>query len=108
MHKNFYDLIDVIPKYIGVLDGSLEDTDAEMERYKAVLQTYPRDLQIVGLGTNAHLAANEPGESFQSRLFLADSYVSTIMSTMGYYHLTREVTLNIMLNLGLDDLLEGI
>jgi len=107
MHKNFYDLIDVKPKYIGLLDGSLEDTDAEMERYKAVLQTYPRDLQIVGLGTNAHLAANEPGESFQSRLFLADSDESTIQSTMGYHHLTREEAPTQMLTMGLADIMEG-
>src|SRR5690625_4383233 len=107
MHKNFYDLIDVKPKYIGLLDGSLEDTDAEMERYKAVLQTYPRDLQIVGLGTNAHLAANEPGESFQSRLFLADSDESTIQSTMGYHHLTREEAPTQMLTMGPAHIMAG-
>src|SRR5690625_692832 len=107
MNNNLYDLIHVKPNYICLLDGSLEDTDAEMERYKAVLQTYPRDLQIVGLGTNAHLAANETGESFQSRLFLADSDESTIQSTMGYHNLTSEEAPTQMLTMGLADIMEA-
>src|SRR5690625_7925249 len=58
MHEKFYNLIKQKPKYIGLLDGSVEDIQAELERYSEILKKYPRDLQIVGLGTNAHLAAN--------------------------------------------------
>lgn len=107
MHKNFYDLIKSHPKYIGLLDGSVEDKQAEIDRYNEVLNKYPRDLQIVGLGTNAHLAANEPGTSFNSRLFLADSDESTIQSTMGYHNLTSEEAPTQMLTMGLADIMEA-
>lgn len=107
MHKNFYDLIKSKPSYIGLIDGSLKDAQAEMDRYNEVLKKYPRDLQIVGLGTNAHLAANEPGTSFQSRLFLADSDQSTIDSTMGYHNLTPEEAPSQMITMGLADIMEG-
>lgn len=107
MHKNFYDLIKSHPKYIGLLDGSVEDTQAEIDRYNEVLKKYPRDLQIVGLGVNAHLAANEPGTSFDSRLFLADSDESTINSTMGYQGLTSEEAPTQMLTMGLADIMEA-
>lgn len=107
MHKNFYDLIKTKPKYIGLLDGSVTDVQAEINRYNEVLHKYPRDLQIVGLGTNAHLAANEPGTSFQSRLFLADSDQSTIDSTMGYHNLTPEEAPSQMITMGLADIMEG-
>lgn len=107
MHKKFYDLIKVHPKYIGLMDGSVEDVEAELNRYRKVLNKYPRDLQIVGLGTNAHLAANEPGTPFNSRLFLADSDQSTINSTMGYHNLTAEEAPTQMLTMGLADIMEA-
>src|SRR5690606_7826964 len=107
MYKKFYDLIKSKPAYIGLLDGSLKDTQAEINRYNEVLKKYPRDLQIVGLGVNAHLAANEPGTSFNSRLFLADSDESTIQSTMQYHNLSREEAPTQMLTMGLADIMEA-
>lgn len=107
MHQNFYDLIKEHPKYIGLIDGSVEDVDKEIARYKEVLNKYPRDLQIVGLGVNAHLAANEPGTSFNSRLFLADSDDSTIESTMQYHNLTPEEAPSQMITMGLADIMEA-
>lgn len=107
MHKKFYDLIQTKPKYIGLIDGSVKDIQAEMDRYNEVLKKYPRDLQLVGLGTNAHLAANEPGTSFQSRLFLADSDQSTIDSTMAYHNLTPEEAPTQMITMGLADIMEA-
>lgn len=107
MRKKFYDLIEFHPKVIELLDGSVTDVQAEIERYQDILEKYPRDLQIVGLGTNAHLAANEPGTSFNSRLFLADSDESTINSTMEYHNLTREEAPTQMLTLGLADIMEA-
>ena len=107
MHKNFYDLLKHHPSYIGLLDGSVKDMQAEIDRYNEVLKKYPRDLQIVGLGVNAHLAANEPGTSFDSRLFLADSDESTIQSTMGYHNLTREEGPTQMITMGLADIMDA-
>lgn len=107
MHKKFYDLIKSKPKYIGLIDGSVSDIQAEIDRYNEVLKKYPRDLQIVGLGVNAHLGANEPGTSFNSRLFLADSVESTIQSTMQYHGLSREEAPTQMITMGLADIMEA-
>ena len=107
MYHKFYNLIQAQPKMIELLDGSLDDLDTEIKRYKEVLDTYPRDLQILGLGVNGHLAANEPGAPFDSRLFLADSDESTIQSTMLYQNLTRSEAPTQMLTLGLADIMEA-
>lgn len=107
MHKNFYDLIKEKPKYIGLMDGSVTDVQQEIDRYNEILKKYPRDLQIVGLGVNAHLAANEPGTSFDSKLFLADSDESTIQSTMQYHGLTPEEAPTQMITMGLADIMEA-
>lgn len=107
MYKKFYNLIKTKPKYIGLLDGSVKDVNGEIERYKQVLLQYPRHLHIVGLGVNGHLGANEPGTSFDSRLFLADSADSTIQSTMQYHGLTREEAPTQMITMGLADIMEA-
>ena len=107
MHKKFYDLIKSKPKFIGLLDGSVSDVQKEIDRYNEILKKYPRHLQIVGLGVNGHLGANEPGTSFDSRLFLADSHESTIQSTMQYQGLTREEAPTQMITLGLADIMEA-
>lgn len=107
MHEKFYNLIKKQPKVVELLDGSVSDLDSEIERYNKVLREYPRDLQILGLGVNGHLGANEPGAPFDQRLFLADSDESTIQSTMGYQNLTRDEAPTQMLTLGLADMMEA-
>lgn len=107
MHQKFYDQIKKQPREIGLLDGSLSNFDEEIARYNKILRDNKRDLQILGLGVNAHLGANEPGTPFDSRLFLADSDDSTINSTMLYYKVTREEAPEQMLTLGLADMMEA-
>lgn len=51
------------------MDGSLADFTDEIARYKKILAENERDLQILGLGVNGHLGANEPGTPFDARLF---------------------------------------
>jgi glucosamine-6-phosphate deaminase len=53
------------------------------------------------------LGANEPGTSFDSRLFLANSDEFTIQSTMLYHHLSRDDAPTQMLTLGLQDIMEA-
>src|SRR5690625_155188 len=54
MHKNFYDLIKTHPKYIGLLDGSVEDEQAEVDRYNEVLNKNPRDQNVIAQVRNPH------------------------------------------------------
>lgn len=107
MHEKLYNLIKRRPKRIELLDGSLTDLNAEIQRYRQILDENFRDLQIVGLGTNGHLGANEPGTPWDKTLFLADSVESTIQSTMLYNNLTREQAPTQMLTLGLADIMNS-
>jgi glucosamine-6-phosphate deaminase len=50
------------------INGQAEDHVAEAGRYEAVIRRAGGiDLQILGLGTNAHIAFNEPGSPHDSR-----------------------------------------
>ncbi|WP_053367775.1 glucosamine-6-phosphate deaminase [Bacillus sp. FJAT-27245] len=107
MYKNLYDLVDAEPKNVFLIDGEAEDTDQEIARYKKILNDYPRDIQLLGLGTNGHIGANEPGTPFDSTMFLAKHDESTIQSTMREYGITREEAPTEMLTLGFTEILEA-
>lgn len=46
-------------KKVHLIDG-LAETDAEIERYSALLQENPIDLVCLGIGENGHIAFNDP------------------------------------------------
>ncbi|MDY0394533.1 6-phosphogluconolactonase [Virgibacillus halophilus] len=88
-----------------MIDGAAQDTDKEIARYKEILDQYPRDIQLLGLGTNGHIGANEPGTPFDSTMFLAQHDESTIQSTMKEYGIGREEAPTEMLTLGFTEIL---
>jgi len=56
------------PRRVRVTDGRAEDLGAAAEEYeRAIVAAGGVDLQVLGIGTNGHLAANEPGAPATSR-----------------------------------------
>ena len=107
MKENFLDLVDTQPKEVHFIDGSTENSEEEIVRYKKLLTEYPRDFQLLGLGTNGHIGANEPGTPFDAEMFLAQHKDSTIESTMREYGITREEAPTVMITLGFKEILEA-
>ncbi|AVH74788.1 glucosamine-6-phosphate deaminase [Weissella koreensis] len=68
-----------------VPDGLNPDGIAESERYDAILDQFPRDLQILGLGQNGHIGFNEPGTSFESTTHEVDLTASTIEANARFF-----------------------
>jgi glucosamine-6-phosphate deaminase len=49
------------------LRGDVSDVDAELKRYADLMQKYPPDLSILGVGENGHLAFNDPPADFHTK-----------------------------------------
>lgn len=107
MHKTLYDKIENKPKNIFLLDGESKDIDQEIKNYKEKLEKYPADIQILGLGVNGHIGANEPGDSFENEVFLSDSHEASIVRHMEQYNLTREECPLQMITLGTKDIMRA-
>lgn len=107
MYENFYNKINTQPKEIFLINGEAENKEEEINRYKEVLNKYPRDIQVLGLGTNGHIGANEPGTPFDSTIFLAEHDDSTIESTMREYNIERDAAPTEMITLGFTEILEA-
>ena len=66
MRKNLFEGLGITPGQTNIEDGTAEDDKAECARYDALLEALPRDIQLLGLGSNGHIAFNEPGTPFGS------------------------------------------
>ncbi|UCS91848.1 glucosamine-6-phosphate deaminase [Echinicola marina] len=68
MFKHFFDHIDIPKENINILDGNAEDLSLECEKYEAKIKEVGGiDLFLGGIGTDGHIAFNEPGSSLSSR-----------------------------------------
>lgn len=68
MRKNFFDLVDLRPDHCFLPDGNASDIrEAGCVYERKIAQAGGIDLQLLGIGTDGHIAFNEPGSSLASR-----------------------------------------
>ncbi len=78
MRHNLFDHIDIDLKNTNIENGKAVNRAAECERYNKLLETMQQDLQVLGIGSNGHIAFNEPGTPFGSVTHIVDLTESTI------------------------------
>ena len=78
MRNNLFDHIDIDLCNTFIPCGTAEDIDDECDGYNNMLDIIPRDVQLLGLGSDGHIAFNEPGSSFDSRTRVVQLEESTI------------------------------
>jgi glucosamine-6-phosphate deaminase len=68
IRDEFVDKVDINPAQVFGPDGLADDLASACEAYeRAITDAGGIDLQIVGIGTDGHIAFNEPGSSLASR-----------------------------------------
>ena len=77
-------------KETHVPDGLAPEAE-ETARYDQILADNPIDLQILGIGTNAHIGFNEPGSGFDDTTRKVDLTESTIESNQRYFDSVDQV-----------------
>lgn len=99
MRNNLFDGLDIDLNNTNIENGKADDAEEECRRYNRLLDSLPLDIQLLGLGSNGHIAFNEPGTPFgmgthtvklaestikdNSRLFDRIEDVPTVAFTMG-------------------------
>lgn len=78
MRENLFDHIDLPLENTNIENGKAADRQAECDRYNALLETLQQDVQVLGIGSNGHIAFNEPGTPFGSVTHIVDLAESTI------------------------------
>ncbi len=68
MHKNFFDHVNVLEENVNIPDGMAEDIPSYCKGYEQKIRGAGGiDIQILGIGSDAHIGFNEPSSSFASR-----------------------------------------
>lgn len=102
IEQDFVSLLDQPPR-LHVLDPDATDLAAELIRYEMDVESAPVDLVMLGLGTNGHVALNEPGSTPEDRARVVDLHPTTIagLATSANPPPTQGATL------GLGNILDG-
>lgn len=68
IEREFVDLVDIDPANVHGPDGAADDLRAASNAYEeAIASAGGIDVQLLGVGTEGHIAFNEPGSSLASR-----------------------------------------
>ncbi|CAL6035742.1 Glucosamine-6-phosphate_deaminase [Hexamita inflata] len=61
MQENLFKHTNIKKENINFLNGLASDIQKETARYEDLMRQTPIDIQLLGIGTNGHIAFNEPG-----------------------------------------------
>ena len=78
MRENLFRHLDIEEGNTFIENGIAKDERAECARYNKLLEEMPRDIQLLGLGSNGHIAFNEPNTPFGSETHVVDLTENTI------------------------------
>lgn len=89
MNKHLFNQKPFLASYLA--DGLAVDPLVETARYEGLLQQYPLDFQLLGIGQNGHIGFNEPGTSFASLTHLVTLEESTRQANARFFSSIDEV-----------------
>ena len=78
MNDNLFNHVDINKSNTFVPNGVAEDLDVECARYTALVNSLVQDIQLLGIGSNGHIAFNEPGTPFDSTTHVVNLTENTI------------------------------
>lgn len=91
MRNNLFDHVDIDLNNTYIENGKAEDKQAECDRYNKLLETLRQDIQVLGIGSNGHIAFNEPGTPFDSVTHIVDLTESTIKDNSRMFERIEDV-----------------
>lgn len=107
MQQNLFDHIDVDPARCHVPDGLADDYLAYGQQYETLIAAAGGiDLQLLGIGTDGHIAFNEPGSSLASRTRLKALTEQTRQDNARFFDSLEEVP-RLAVSMGVGTILEA-
>ena len=85
MHRNLFDQIDIPEENTHVPSGLGDDLEAQARKYDEMIDETPVDIQLLGIGSDGHIAFNEPGTPFDSGTHVTDLAESTIKDNCRFF-----------------------
>lgn len=78
MNDNLFNHVDIDKANTFVPNGVAENLQEECTRYTTLVNNLVQDIQLLGIGSNGHIAFNEPGTPFESTTHVVNLTENTI------------------------------
>ena len=107
MQSNLFDHINIDQRNTYVPDGLTDDFDFACAKYeRQIKEEGGIDLQVLGIGTDGHIAFNEPGSSLGSRTRLKSLTSETVQDNARFFGTAEEVP-RLAVTMGVGTILES-
>ena len=107
MDENLFDSIDIVKKNTHVLNGLAKDWRKEVTAYEAAIKKAGGiDLQVLGIGSDGHIAFNEPGSPLASRTRSGSLTPQTIKDNARFFKKAADVPRQ-ALSMGVGSIMEA-
>ena len=107
MQENLFDHLNLEPRNTHVPDGRALDFDAFCQQYERMIaEAGGIDLQVLGIGSDGHIAFNEPGSSLGSRTRLKTLTEETIRDNARFFGGVEQVP-RLAITMGVGTILES-
>lgn len=108
MHNNFFNHVDIKPENINLLNGLADDLETECSHYEEKIKHYGKiNLFMGGIGTDGHIAFNEPTSSLASRTRVKTLTPDTRMINSRFFNNDINQVPKLALTIGVGTLLES-
>jgi glucosamine-6-phosphate deaminase len=108
MEQNFFNHIDIRQENINLLNGNVPDTEAECQRFEDKIKSYGAiNLFLGGIGTNGHIAFNEPGSSLKSKTRLINLTQETRLANSRFFGNNISQVPKTALTVGIDTVMQA-
>ena len=92
MRDNLFKYINVADENINIPNGMVDNIEEECERYdRSIKESGGVDIQVLGIGHNAHIGFNEPTINFERGTHLVDLKESTIEANARFFDKIEDV-----------------
>jgi glucosamine-6-phosphate deaminase len=107
MEVNFFQHLDIRPDRTHIPLGNASDFNEESREYeRAIRQAGGIDLQLLGIGTDGHIAFNEPGSSLASRTRIKTLTESTRRDNSRFFEASDQVPMT-AITMGIGTILDS-
>ncbi len=92
MRKNLFDKVNIKKENTYIPNGLEADISSECKRYNDVMKSLGRvNLQLLGIGQNAHIGFNEPGAAFEKETHCVKLTSNTMDANSKYFEREEDI-----------------
>jgi glucosamine-6-phosphate deaminase len=108
MYANFFSQVDINPENINILDGNANSLADECLVYEAKIKAFGGiELFLGGVGSDGHIAFNEPGSSLASRTRVKSLAYETILANARFFNGDLNSVPRMALTVGVQTIMEA-